>query len=83
MTGGGGSNELWSRLTASERRVVDLACEGLSNPQIAEHLSLSPRTVQRHLYEVFRKLGVSSRTELVAKAVRHAVLGEMSESPPD
>lgn len=71
----------WSRLTVSERRVVALTCEGLTNPQIGQRLSISPRTVKRHLYEVFRKLGISSRTQLVAEAVRSGLAVEMSETP--
>lgn len=60
----------WERITSAERAVLQLLCEGLTNPQIAERLTLSPRTVQRHLYKIFRKVGVHSRTELVAEAVR-------------
>lgn len=70
----------WGKLTAAERRVVELACEGLTNRGIAERLSISPRTVQRHLYEIFRKLGVSSRTALVAGAVRRE-LRQSDEAP--
>jgi DNA-binding CsgD family transcriptional regulator/predicted negative regulator of RcsB-dependent stress response len=51
-------------LTASERRVVDLAIEGLSNRDIAQALFVTPRTVERHLYTSYKKLGVSSRAEL-------------------
>lgn len=71
----------WNRLTVSERRIVALTCEGLTNPQIGQRLSISPRTVKRHLYEVFRKLGVSSRTQLVAEAVRAGYAVGMSETP--
>jgi DNA-binding CsgD family transcriptional regulator len=53
-------------LTAQERQVVLLAAEGLSNRQIAERLSLSPRTVGSHLYKAFPKLGVSNRAQLQA-----------------
>ncbi len=60
----------WERLTPAERAVVELLCEGLTNPEIAERLTLSPRTVQRHLYKVFRKVDVRSRTQLVAEAMR-------------
>ncbi len=60
------------RLTATERRVVELVCEGLTNPQIAQRLSVSPRTVQGHLLKVFRKYRVSSRTELVVRLLRSA-----------
>jgi DNA-binding CsgD family transcriptional regulator len=53
-------------LTASERRVAELAGEGLSNPQIAQALFITRRTVEGHLTQVFAKLGVDSRTALAA-----------------
>jgi DNA-binding NarL/FixJ family response regulator len=51
-------------LTPSERRVATMAADGLTNPQIAQALFLSTRTVEGHLTHVFRKLDVTSRTEL-------------------
>jgi DNA-binding CsgD family transcriptional regulator len=60
----------WQSLTDTERRVVELVVEGLSNPRIGERLFISPRTVQTHLAHVFGKLGISSRVELAAAAVR-------------
>jgi DNA-binding NarL/FixJ family response regulator len=39
-----------------------MAAEGLSNRQIGQKLYLSPRTVSSHLYRVFPKLGITSRT---------------------
>lgn len=51
-------------LTEHELRVASLACEGLSNSEIAEALVLSPRTVQWHLNRAFKKLSVRTRTEL-------------------
>jgi DNA-binding NarL/FixJ family response regulator len=57
-------------LTESERRVVLLVAEGLTNPQIAARLFVSPQTVKTHMKNVFRKLKVSSRTELTALVVR-------------
>ena len=51
-------------LTASERRVVDLAIQGLSNRDIAQALFVTPRTVERHLYTSYKKLGIGSRAEL-------------------
>jgi DNA-binding CsgD family transcriptional regulator len=60
----------WESLTPTERRVVDLVAEGLSNPQIGERLFVSRRTVQTHLAHVFAKLGVTSRTQLAAEAAR-------------
>jgi NADPH-dependent 2,4-dienoyl-CoA reductase/sulfur reductase-like enzyme len=51
-------------LTASERRVAQMAAEGLSNPQIAQSLFLSPRTVESHLGRVYHKLDIAKRDEL-------------------
>ncbi|MDN5853651.1 MAG: AAA family ATPase [Actinomycetia bacterium] len=60
----------WASLTPTERRVVDLVAEGLSNPQIGERLYLSRRTVQTHVGHVFTKLDLSSRAQLAAAATR-------------
>ncbi|MFG2884580.1 AAA family ATPase [Streptomyces sp. NPDC048297] len=51
-------------LTAQQREIVRLAAQGLRNREIAEQLMLSPRTVSSHLYNVYPKLGVSSRNQL-------------------
>jgi len=57
-------------LTARERDVLRLAAEGLDNAAIAERLSLSPRTVERHLSNAYLKLGVSGKVARAA-AVAH------------
>jgi DNA-binding CsgD family transcriptional regulator len=51
-------------LTPTEERVVELVAEGLRNREIAARLFLSEKTVEFHLRNVFRKLGVRSRSEL-------------------
>jgi len=51
-------------LTPGERRVAVLAAQGLSSPEIAHVLYLSVRTVDWHLYHVYRKLGIASRRQL-------------------
>jgi len=52
-------------LTASERRVADLAAEGQTNKDIAQALYVTPKTVEVHLSNTYRKLGIRSRRELV------------------
>ena len=53
-------------LTASERRVAELASGGRSNRDIAQELFVSPKTVENHLGRVYMKLGIKGRRELVA-----------------
>jgi DNA-binding NarL/FixJ family response regulator len=57
-------------LTPREREVVSLLAEGLTNSQVAERLYISPRTAAVHVSNILAKLGMSSRTEVAAWAVR-------------
>jgi DNA-binding CsgD family transcriptional regulator len=52
------------QLTPQEAQIARLAREGLSNPQIAAQLFLSPRTIQYHLGNILTKLGITSRRQL-------------------
>jgi NarL family two-component system response regulator LiaR len=61
-------------LSERELEVLKLAAKGISNKDIAEQLSLSPRTVQVHLAHIFNKLGVASRTEAVLYGLRRGWL---------
>jgi DNA-binding CsgD family transcriptional regulator len=51
-------------LTAREREIADLVADRLTNPQIAEKLFLSKKTVESHIRNLFVKLGVSSRVDI-------------------
>jgi len=57
-------------LTQRELDILKLVTKGLSNKEIANELSLSARTVQRHLESIFIKLQVGSRTEAVVRALK-------------
>jgi DNA-binding CsgD family transcriptional regulator len=64
----------WESLTPTETRVVELAAEGLTNPQIAERMFISRGTVKVHLSHIFAKLGIATRSELAAEATRRALV---------
>jgi DNA-binding CsgD family transcriptional regulator len=52
------------RLSAQELQIAQMAATGMTNPEIAQQLYLSPRTVSSHLYRLFPKLGITSRSQL-------------------
>ena len=62
-------------LTGREHEVLTLAANGHSDREIAALLGISPRTAQKHLENVFRKLGVRDRVGAVAAALRRGLLG--------
>ena len=59
-----------STLTQRERQIADLVVDRKTNPEIAAELFLSPKTVETHLRNIFRKLDVSSRVELARTVER-------------
>jgi two-component system nitrate/nitrite response regulator NarL len=61
-------------LSPREREVLGMTAQGLSAPDIAERLTLSPTTVRTHLQNLYDKLGVSDRAAAVAEAMRRGLL---------
>ena len=53
-------------LSPQEIQIAQLAADGLTNREIGERLFLSHRTIGSHLYRIFPKLGIKSRSELAA-----------------
>lgn len=69
-----------SELTNQERNVLALVAQGRRNAKIAHELCISIRTVENHLYRIFDKLGVSSRTEAAIHALRAGLLTNLEMS---
>jgi DNA-binding CsgD family transcriptional regulator len=65
----------WDSLTPTESRIAALVVEGMSNPQVAAELFLSPRTVATHVSHILAKLGVQSRIDIAREAGRRAANG--------
>ena len=57
-----------SELTSREWEVLDLLCERKTTDEMATDLFLSPETVRSHVKSIYRKLGVSSRDEAIARS---------------
>jgi ATP/maltotriose-dependent transcriptional regulator MalT len=66
--GGRTQRQATDLLTPREREIVELVALGATNREVAGRLELSPRTVDHHLRQVFSKLGISSRAELMVPA---------------
>jgi DNA-binding CsgD family transcriptional regulator len=62
----------WGSLTDTERRIVDLVAQGLSNRQVASQMFLSVHTIAFHLHHVFCKLDINSRVQLAGLVAEHA-----------
>jgi len=73
-TGAGTTREAFPTLTGREREVLELIAAGRGNAAIAQHLSLSLKTVRNHVSNIFAKLQVSDRAAAIVKA-REAGLG--------
>ncbi|MFZ2015838.1 MAG: LuxR C-terminal-related transcriptional regulator, partial [Nocardioides sp.] len=66
----GGRTASDDELSETERLIAERVADGLRNKEVAADLHLSPNTVSWNLSKIYRKLGVSSRTELAARLAR-------------
>ncbi len=69
----GASARADGELTSREREVAALLADGLTNGQLADRLFISPKTAAVHVSNILAKLGLSSRAEIAAWAVRHEI----------
>jgi DNA-binding CsgD family transcriptional regulator len=72
-------------LTASERRIAELVADGRSNPQVAQALFVTRSTVESHLRNIFRKLDVTSRQQIVSRLAQKSSLtvNDANRSPDE
>ena len=64
----------YEMLTNREREVLHLAAEGYTNTEIADQLSISPRTAETHRANLMHKLGLRTHTDLIRYALRRGIL---------
>lgn len=69
-----GALDPYETLTTREREILHLAAEGYSYKEIGARLSISPRTAETHRANLMRKLGLSTRTDLIRYALRRGIL---------
>ncbi|HEV2438954.1 MAG TPA: response regulator transcription factor, partial [bacterium] len=71
-----GPSDAYDSLTGREREVLHLAAEGQSHREIAQRLSISPRTAEVHRANLMRKLHLHNQTDLVRYAIRRGIITE-------
>ena len=64
----------WDNLTTREKEILKLVAEGNKNRAIAEHLCISPKTVEKHRSNLMRKLGLRNASSLTAYAIEKGIV---------
>ncbi|MET8953026.1 response regulator transcription factor [Streptomyces sp. NPDC004393] len=72
----------WECLTESERKLIPLVVDGLTNRAIAERLHLSVHTVNTHMKHIFAKLGINTRVELTRLAIERGGIADEEMRTP-
>ena len=62
------------RLSYRELEVLEMVCKGMNNQEVAKSLFLSEKTVKNHLTNIFRKIGVTDRTQAVLYAIKNKIV---------
>ena len=57
----------WLKLTRRQQEILLKVVQGLSNREIAKNLHITEQTVKDHMYNIFKRLGVRNRTQLVCR----------------
>jgi DNA-binding NarL/FixJ family response regulator len=68
------ADDMYEKLTARERKILQLAAEGQDRKAIAKRLFISQRTVETHRAHIMSKLGLHSQTDLVRFAIRKGII---------
>lgn len=71
------------KLSAREVEIAELVARGLTSTQIADQLCVSLKTVETHRYRIFKKLGISTRAQLVDYALQNGILTGIEKMPRD
>jgi two-component system response regulator NreC len=72
--GSGQDREVWDGLTDREREILTLIAQGMTTPDIASSLFLSPHTVQSHRDHIMAKLGLHSKAALIRYAISRGLI---------
>jgi DNA-binding NarL/FixJ family response regulator len=73
-------NSSAKRLTARELEIVRFVAIGLRNAEVAERMSISESTVKTHLNNIFQKLGMRDRLELVHYAIKTGLVAVIDQN---
>jgi DNA-binding CsgD family transcriptional regulator len=68
-------------LTKRQREILELVAKGFAGKQVARHLGISPKTVERHKTRMFARLGVTNQTAAVSMAMNHGVARSQAWNP--
>ena len=72
---GNGLDVSYQQLTSRELEILQLIAKGFTNKEISEKVFLSVKTIEAHRAKIYQKLGLKTRADLVAYALRHKLLG--------